>query len=80
MANPSVVINSVTYASCPFSDDVLPIVTPTAIRNILITSSDQPCYDLHGRRINTMSQSNKRSGSTSNHGVMIRNGKKYLSY
>ena len=70
----------VTYASCPFSDDVLPIVTPTAIRNILITSSDQPCYDLHGRRINTMSQSNKRSGSTSNHGVMIRNGKKYLSY
>lgn len=57
----------VSYASCPFSDDVLPITTPTTIRSICVTTTDQPCYDLHGNRVNA-----------SHRGVIIHNGKKYV--
>ena len=57
----------VSYASCPLSDDVLPIATPTTIQNVRVSASDQPIYDLHGKRVDA-----------SHRGVIIRNGKKYL--
>ena len=57
----------VSYASCPLSDDVLPIATPSAIRSVRVTTSDQPCYDLHGKRVDA-----------SHRGVIIHNGKKYI--
>lgn len=55
----------VSYATCRLSDEVLPIVIPTAISSIRQISSDQPCYDLHGKRVND-----------SYRGVVIRSGKK----
>ena len=57
----------VSYASCTLSDDVLPIVTPTAIRSIHHTSSVQPYYDLHGKRVDA-----------SRHDVIIHGGKKFI--
>ena len=57
----------VSYASCPLSDDVLPIATPSAIRSVRVTTSDQSCYDLHGKRVDA-----------SHRGVIIHNGKKYI--
>jgi len=57
----------VSYASCPLSDDVLPITTPSAIRSVRVTSSDQPSYDLYGKRVDA-----------SHHGIIIHNGKKYI--
>ena len=57
----------VSYASCPLSDDVLPIATPTTIQNVRVSASDLPIYDLHGKRVDA-----------SHRGVIIRNGKKYL--
>ena len=57
----------VSYASCPLSDDVLPIATPTTIQNVRVSASDLRIYDLHGKRVDA-----------SHRGVIIRNGKKYL--
>ena len=57
----------VSYASCPLSDDVLPITTPSAIRSVRVTSSDQPSYDLYGKCVDA-----------SHHGIIIHNGKKYI--
>lgn len=57
----------VSYASCPLSDDVLPISTPTAIRSVRITTTDQPYYDLNGKRVDA-----------SHRGVIIHNGKKWI--
>ena len=57
----------VSYASCPLSDDVLPIVTPTAIRSIHHTSSGQSYYDLYGKRV-----------GGSHHGIIIQGGRKYI--
>ena len=57
----------VSYASCPLSDDILPISTPTTIRSIRVTSSDQPSYDLYGKRVDA-----------SHRGVIIHQGKKYI--
>ena len=61
----------VSYAPCPLSDDILPIVTPTAIS---MTRNDQgklmknsPVYDIKGMRIGSRHR-----------GVIVRNGKKYL--
>ena len=59
----------VSYTSQQLSDDVLPIETPTAIRNIQNTLSNQHFYDLQGKRIITPPR-----------GVIIRNGKKYVSH
>ena len=62
----------VSYVSHPLSDDVLPIETPTAIGCIYTSSPNTqhktPYYDLHGKRINTPQK-----------GVIIMNGKKYVS-
>ena len=58
----------VNYISHPLSDDILPIETPTAVRSIRYTAIDQFYFDLHGKRINTPQK-----------GVIIRNGKKYVS-
>ena len=57
----------VSYAPCTVSDDVLPITTTTAVRSIKETPSDQPCYNLQGKRVNGLSR-----------GIIIRGGKKYL--
>ena len=57
----------VSYASCPLSDDVLPIATPTAIRSIHHTSSGQSYYDLYGKRV-----------GGSHHGIIIQGGRKYI--
>ena len=56
----------VTYAPCPFTDDVLPITT--AISTISQTGSfEAPCYDLQGRRV-----------APSARGIVIRGGKVYV--
>ena len=57
----------VSYATCRLSDDVLPIATPSAIRGVSVTTKDQPCYDLHGKRVDV-----------SHRGVTIHQGKKYI--
>ena len=57
----------VTYVPCTLTDDVLPIVTPTAIiapKSPLLTL---PIYDLNGKRV-----------KTTRRGVIINNGHKYL--
>ena len=61
----------VSYASCPLSDDVLPIETPSAIRSLRATSSsDQPAFDLLGRKV---------IDGKSARGILIRSGKKYVN-
>ena len=55
----------VSYSVCPLTDEVLPITT-TAISSVHHTSGDQPCYNLHGQRVDA-----------SHRGVVIRSGKKY---
>ena len=57
----------VSYASCPLSDAILPITTPSAINIVRVDSSNQPYYDLHGKRVNASHQ-----------GIIIHNGKKYI--
>ena len=57
----------VSYTTCRLSDDVLPITTPSAIRVVRVTTKDQPCYDLHGKRVDA-----------SRRGVIIHSGKKYF--
>lgn len=58
----------VSYVTNPLSDDVLPIETPTAIRTVRHISPNPFYYDLHGKRVDTPHK-----------GVIIRNGKKYVS-
>ena len=55
----------VSYATCPLTDDVLPITT-TAISSVRHTAGDQSRYNLRGQRVDA-----------SHRGVVIRGGKKY---
>ena len=57
----------VSYAPCPFTDDVLPITT-TAVNSIhSTTTAEQPRYNLEGKRIEAFHR-----------GVIICSGKKYI--
>lgn len=58
----------VSYASCPLSDEVLPLATPSTIQSVRVSVSDQPIYDLHGKHVDA-----------SYRGVVIHNGKKYIT-
>lgn len=65
---------SVKYASCPFTDDVLPIDTSTAIDGIMAgetlpdtMTADHALYNLAGQRVDS-----------NYHGLIIRGGKKIL--
>ena len=62
----------VSYASCPLSDKVLPITTPTTIGCIYTSSPNTqhltPYYDLNGKRVDA------------NHrGILISNGRKMVT-